>query len=278
MTRKTPRAAWLLLLAVLAFAAAGCGGGDDSSSGDDSSDDQSSSSDALSEDDFLAQFDEVCIGIKEDLDAIDPPTTNDELADAASQASDIAEPGVAALRDITPPDDLADDVDGLLDTLEEQVGLYDDLQQAAEDGDDDAITDLGGQLDEGESSLDEQGSDIGLECFVDEEDSSDDFSDSSDDFSDSSDAFSDDFSDSSDDFSDDSSDSGSGTAPQDAIPEYGTDANFDALADACYIGDFESCDELFRQSASGSGYEAYGDTCGGLQAQHTGQYCADVFG
>ncbi len=115
--------------------------------------------------------------------------------------------------------------------------------------------------------------------------SDDEFSDDPTSDASSSSEFSDDFSDDfsehfSDDFSDDSSegDFGLGAAPQDAIAEYGSDPALDALADACYASIYASCDTLYSESPSGSGYEAYGDTCAGLQDLNTTRFCVEVFG
>jgi hypothetical protein len=88
-----------------------------------------------------------------------------------------------------------------------------------------------------------------------------------------SDDFSDDFSDVfSDDFSED--------LPVDAIPpevyilDYGSNAEFDALADACFAGDLAACDRLYAITPiedEGS-YEDYGALCGGrLEEQAPGQ-------
>jgi hypothetical protein len=54
-------------------------------------------------------------------------------------------------------------------------------------------------------------------------------------------------------------------APTDptTIPEYGSDSDFDLLAADCYLANFESCDQLYLETPAGSGYEAYGGTCGG---------------
>lgn len=44
---------------------------------------------------------------------------------------------------------------------------------------------------------------------------------------------------------------------------YGDDPTLDAMWDACEGGDGEACDDLYFQSALGSEYEEFGDTCGG---------------
>ena len=67
----------------------------------------------------------------------------------------------------------------------------------------------------------------------------------------------------------------SGPAPADqAAPvpgTYGSDATLDFLWDACADGDMVACDDLYRQAPVGSGYEAFGDTCG--YRQGGGQWC-----
>lgn len=63
--------------------------------------------------------------------------------------------------------------------------------------------------------------------------------------------------------------------PQVAIPEYGSDPTFDALADSCESGEMQACDDLFIDSPLGSGYEAYGDSCG--ERNEPAGYCATIY-
>lgn len=54
--------------------------------------------------------------------------------------------------------------------------------------------------------------------------------------------------------------------PVDIIAEYGTDPDFDALADSCFADDLEACDTLYNESPvsdSPDSYEGYGASCGG---------------
>ena len=53
----------------------------------------------------------------------------------------------------------------------------------------------------------------------------------------------------------------------------GSDPELDALAELCYAGDMEVCDELYASADSGSDYQVYGDTCAGRQPPNTGSYC-----
>ncbi len=57
--------------------------------------------------------------------------------------------------------------------------------------------------------------------------------------------------------------------------DYGDDAGLDALWEACEAGDLQACDDLYRYSPIGSGYEAYGDSCGERQPLDTGRWCVD---
>ena len=72
---------------------------------------------------------------------------------------------------------------------------------------------------------------------------------------------------------------GSPVAPDDFIPEYGTDPGFDSLADRCFSGNFTNCDGLYRQtpvSPSTNSYEGYGATCGGRLAEEQPGICASL--
>jgi len=54
---------------------------------------------------------------------------------------------------------------------------------------------------------------------------------------------------------------------------YGDDPYLDGLWDACEGGDMQACDDLYMDSDFGTEYETFGDTCGGRQAEGTGDYC-----
>lgn len=53
----------------------------------------------------------------------------------------------------------------------------------------------------------------------------------------------------------------------------GTDATLDALAEECYAGDMEACDDLYFAADPGTPYREYGDTCAGRQPVGTGKVC-----
>jgi hypothetical protein len=57
-------------------------------------------------------------------------------------------------------------------------------------------------------------------------------------------------------------DIGSDEAGPPEAPPGGGDATLTGLADDCYNGDMQACDDLFLQTEAGSELEDYGDTCG----------------
>jgi hypothetical protein len=59
----------------------------------------------------------------------------------------------------------------------------------------------------------------------------------------------------------------------------GDDARLDDLAEDCYEGEMEACDDLYRESPRSSAYELYGGTCAGRQpnADANQVYCVDAF-
>ena len=57
----------------------------------------------------------------------------------------------------------------------------------------------------------------------------------------------------------------------------GTDPALDELAQFCFDGDLQACDDLWRDSDEGTSYHDYGDTCAGRQPLGTGTWCVDAF-
>ena len=53
----------------------------------------------------------------------------------------------------------------------------------------------------------------------------------------------------------------------------GDDAGFDALAEDCFDGDMQACDDLYNRAEDDSAYRRYGDTCAGRQPEGTRQFC-----
>jgi hypothetical protein len=56
---------------------------------------------------------------------------------------------------------------------------------------------------------------------------------------------------------------------------YGDNVQLDALYDQCEDGEFQACDDLYADSAFGSEYKEFGDTCG--DRNEPAGYCVDVY-
>ena len=143
-----PRAALsavLLLLVCAVFALAACGGDD--------------------KEEFISDADEICKNANEDLENIDEPTTDEELAPYLNEALDLAEDVQGDLEDLDPPDDVQDDWDQYLENTQEGLDIIEDARDQAEAGDTDTAqetlqSDEVEQLDEENEEL---ANDIGLE-------------------------------------------------------------------------------------------------------------------
>ncbi len=57
----------------------------------------------------------------------------------------------------------------------------------------------------------------------------------------------------------------------------GDDEGFNALAQDCYDGDMQACDDLYNRAEDDSEYRRYGDTCAGRQPAGTRQFCTSAF-
>jgi hypothetical protein len=57
----------------------------------------------------------------------------------------------------------------------------------------------------------------------------------------------------------------------------GDDQQLDALAQDCFDGDMQSCDDLYQDAPIGSEYQDYGDTCAGRQPALTQRFCVNTF-
>jgi hypothetical protein len=68
--------------------------------------------------------------------------------------------------------------------------------------------------------------------------------------------------------------------PATAAPDgLGDDPALDELAQGCYDGDMQACDDLYAQSESDSLYELYGGTCAGRQdvSESDTIFCTQAF-
>lgn len=145
----------LLLAGFCLFLAAGCmsGGGSDKGA---------SGGDRLTKAEYIEQADAICAEFDSKLDAMDQPTSLDDLAAMATEAKPIAESGVTALRALNPPEELEEQVDAWLALNDKNVEAIDDLREAAESGDETAVQQVAADATDNETKADAAAAEIGL--------------------------------------------------------------------------------------------------------------------
>ena len=135
-----------------AAALAGCAG-----SGDD----------RLSREEFVEQATAICERAEQRIGELDPPTSVDDLGTYASEARSITEDGLNDLEGLEPPEELEEGFDRYLDQGNDVVEVLEELEQAAESGDEAEAQRLAGEL--GESADAQQAArDAGLPGCEDE--------------------------------------------------------------------------------------------------------------
>lgn len=119
----------------------------------------------LSEADFVAAYTAICTGVNDDIEALEADTFEEAQA-AAVEAQAIVEDGVAELRDLQPPDDIADEADQGTDALAETGEVFGALADAdSEEGFAEAAPLIDEALGAAQQSLDP----LGITCEDDSE-------------------------------------------------------------------------------------------------------------
>ena len=106
----------------------------------------------LSEEEFLAQGDEICAEGREQYIELqsDPPRNEAETADLTRELIEITEQEIADLRELDAPADLEDPLDEYLEAREEGLDIIRDGLEAAEKGDAEAYADAQAEVAEGQ--------------------------------------------------------------------------------------------------------------------------------
>lgn len=150
MTRAFRRsAAGLLAVGAVAFAAA-CGGGDDSS--------------ALSADELRTQADAICADINSANNGLSNPTSEAEALPFLKSTRENNAEGLTRLKELRPPEELADDWSRALTLQEELSGILDDAIARIEGGEsaETVMGEVGSSAEAKSNELDEIASRLGL--------------------------------------------------------------------------------------------------------------------
>lgn len=109
------------IVALATFLAAGCGG--DGGNG------------GLTAEEFRQQADAICAEFESKLDAIDQPSSPDDLKRFVNDAVPIIEDGTQKLSDLEPPEELQDKWTRVIEINEENLETIKNVQTALEDDD-----------------------------------------------------------------------------------------------------------------------------------------------
>jgi hypothetical protein len=136
-------------LALLALASA-CGGGDDG--------------DRLSEEEFRTQANAICEEYNEKLGAIGAPESPEDIPEFVDEGIPVIEEGIAELRALTPPAELEDDYNAMLDETEKAIPAARDLSEAAAEGDSEAVQDAIAEGQRADEESDRLAGELGLDA------------------------------------------------------------------------------------------------------------------
>jgi hypothetical protein len=115
---------------------------------------------ALSQDQYIAQGDEICRSINTSISQIDAGDAN---AAAEEQGTDIASE-LSQLQSLGAPTDGQDELDNFLEALQDQVSSYERRSLAVERGDDAAVQELDARIADAEDAAAEAAGQFGFEA------------------------------------------------------------------------------------------------------------------
>lgn len=130
------RGATAALVGGFALLAAACGGGD-------------GGGDRLTKAEFQSQANAICAKYQDQLDALDTPTSIEEIPDLVDQALAILDKEIDEIAALNPPEELQGDFDKMLAASDKTKAAADDLSAAAKSGDQGAVQKA---LDEGNAA------------------------------------------------------------------------------------------------------------------------------
>jgi hypothetical protein len=137
---------------------AGCGG------------DGGEGAEPLSKSEWIEKADEICAQADEDIEALGDPTTLDEIGELTDEASGISRGALADLRALRPPEEDQATVDEMLDLVEQQIGIGEQIGEAARNGDEAEVQRLAAEAEPLEAQADELGRQYGLDDCADDPD------------------------------------------------------------------------------------------------------------
>ncbi len=123
------------------------------------------SDDALSEEELIAQGDQICADARDLYDEAQqtPPGTTQEAADRMQRLLDISQQEQDALRELAAPDELEEPLEAYLEAREEAFQHLRDAETSIRDGDERGYAQADQELEEGEGERARLAAAVGFE-------------------------------------------------------------------------------------------------------------------
>lgn len=150
MSKRFLTAAAAAVVVSLALVAAGCGG-------------NGGGGEQLTAEEYAAALDKICADFNAAQEEIGEPESVEDLAELGGKIGDAADDLIAAVEDLSPPDELKDTAEKFVEGGKEQRALLGDLVDAAKDGDEAKINELAGRGEELDSESDALARELGAE-------------------------------------------------------------------------------------------------------------------
>jgi ABC-type transporter Mla subunit MlaD len=120
-------------------------------------------SQGLSKEDYIKQADQICAGAEKEFNDLEQPQSLEDLEGFIDQAGARTNALISDLRDLEPPDEIADEADAMLDNLEQAADSFPDLLAAAKSQDGDRIQQIDADIKANVDAANEAAQSIGLQ-------------------------------------------------------------------------------------------------------------------
>jgi hypothetical protein len=136
-----------IALAAGALLATACGGGDE----------------GLSREELISRGDAICEEYDQRTEQVEDPESLDDVERFVEETRTLIRDGVDELKELEPPEELAEDYNAWIAQNEENLGLLDDLEAAAAAGDEAQVQEILAEAEQAGAQADRLAGEMGFE-------------------------------------------------------------------------------------------------------------------
>jgi hypothetical protein len=137
-----------IALAAGALLVPACGGGGD---------------EGLSREEFISRGDAICDEYDQRTEQVEDPESLDDVERFVEETRTLIRDGVDELKELEPPEELAEDYNAWIAQNEENLGLLDDLEAAAAAGDEAQVQEILAEAEQAGAQADRLAGEMGFE-------------------------------------------------------------------------------------------------------------------